>query len=110
MNRPHDESEELERRDETSSWRREFTFIKTTYDISLDSQISLLPLGFSLLLGIVVVAVVKEGESCIATIKLIRVNEIPSPQTALTGWESCCTAVWEWTRNLVYQDLVTLDG
>ena len=38
------------------------TFIKTTYDISLDSQISLLPLGFSRLLGIVVVAVVKEGE------------------------------------------------
>ena len=28
---------------------QEFTFIKTTYDISLDSQISLLPLGFSLL-------------------------------------------------------------
>jgi hypothetical protein len=25
-----------------------FTFINTTYDISLDSQISLLPLGFSL--------------------------------------------------------------
>jgi hypothetical protein len=25
------------------------SFIKTTYDISLDSQISLLPLGFSLL-------------------------------------------------------------
>ena len=30
---------------------QEFTFIKTTYDISLDSQISLLPLGFSLLSG-----------------------------------------------------------
>lgn len=28
---------------------RRLTFIKTTYDISLDSQISLLPLGFSLL-------------------------------------------------------------
>ena len=28
------------------------TFIKTTYDISLDSQISLLPLGFSLLLDV----------------------------------------------------------
>ena len=27
----------------------DITFIKTTYDISLDSQISLLPLGFSLL-------------------------------------------------------------
>ena len=26
-------------------------FIKTTYDISLDSQISLLPRGFSLLVG-----------------------------------------------------------
>ena len=30
------------------SWESS-TFIKTTYDISLDSQISLLPLGFSLL-------------------------------------------------------------
>jgi hypothetical protein len=28
---------------------KETSFIKTTYDISLDSQISLLPLGFSLL-------------------------------------------------------------
>ena len=28
---------------------QETSFIKTTYDISLDSQISLLPLGFSLL-------------------------------------------------------------
>ena len=33
------------------------TFIKTTYDISLDSQISLLPLGFSLLLGIIVTGI-----------------------------------------------------
>ena len=30
-------------------WPGEWNFIKTTYDISLDSQISLLPLGFSLL-------------------------------------------------------------
>ena len=30
----------------------ESSFIKTTYDISLDSQISLLPLGFSLTFGI----------------------------------------------------------
>ena len=30
-------------------WSRDLKFIKTTYDISLDSQISLLPLGFSLL-------------------------------------------------------------
>ena len=29
----------------------EWNFIKTTYDISLDSQISLLPFGFSLQLG-----------------------------------------------------------
>ena len=29
-------------------WPGEWNFIKTTYDISLDSQISLLPLGFSL--------------------------------------------------------------
>jgi len=27
---------------------KKYNFIKTTYDISLDSQISLLPLGFSL--------------------------------------------------------------
>ena len=34
---------------ETREWRcRWTTFINTTYDISLDSQISLLPLGFSL--------------------------------------------------------------
>ena len=52
---------------------------KTTYDISLDSQISLLPLGFSLLLGIVVVAVVKEGESATA---VTRTHIIHHPLTA----------------------------
>ena len=35
-------------KEEIWEWRcRPYNFIKTTYDISLNSQISLLPLGFS---------------------------------------------------------------
>ena len=45
------ENEELVQSYRDQDQLREITFIKTTYDISLDSQISLLPLGFSLLLA-----------------------------------------------------------
>ena len=53
------------------------SFIKTTYDISLDSQISLLPLGFSLL-GSSLIAPVseKEREMCVlVALGLLFFNE-----------------------------------
>ena len=62
------------------------SFIKTTYDISLDSQISLLPLGFSLL-GVPWAIVDQRSERQLSPRRTTQDRENPPPLVETGGEE-----------------------